>query len=206
MDISFAKGGNWQEHLFTAYSFRFTETPVFTQLTDCITTAVNPEHREGFDNISLLSKERHTLGVTATLRCAFDGLGCPEIILVEEPEQCEDGAIRYGDCFEIVPWKNGMNIWRHYRETDGCCHWHLRLWLTFPVAENDIHELTVQVLDKQLHITLDGQKTILRTEDLPNRFHIGVTGCEGIARLYSLKITEGEGEYKRLKDLVPRKR
>jgi hypothetical protein len=206
MDISFAKGGNWQEHLFTAYSFRFTETPVFTQLTDCITTAVNPEHREGFDNISLLSKERYTLGVTATLRCAFDGLGCPEIILVEEPEQCEDGAIRYGDCFEIVPWKNGMNIWRHYRETDGCCHWHLRLWLTFPVAENDIHELTVQVLDKQLHITLDGQKTILRTEDLPNRFHIGVTGCEGIARLYSLKITEGEGEYKRLKDLVPRKR
>jgi hypothetical protein len=206
MDISFAKGGNWQEHLFTAYSFRFTETPVFTQLTDCITTAVNPEHREGFDNISLLSKERYTLGVTATLRCAFDGLGCPEIILVEEPEQCEDGAIRYGDCFEIVPWKNGMNIWRHYRETDGCCHWHLRLWLTFPVTENDIHELTVQVLDKQLHITLDGQKTILRTEDLPNRFHIGVTGCEGIARLYSLKITEGEGEYKRLKDLVPRKR
>jgi hypothetical protein len=206
MDISFAKGGNWQEHLFTAYSFRFTETPVFTQLTDCITTAVNPEHREGFDNISLLSKERYTLGVTATLRCAFDGLGCPEIILVEDPEQCEDGAIRYGDCFEIVPWKNGMNIWRHYRENDGCCHWHLRLWLTFPVAENDIHELTVQVLDKQLHITLDGQKTILRTEDLPNRFHIGVTGCEGIARLYSLKITEGEGEYKRLKDLVPRKR
>ena len=206
MDISFAKGSNWQEHLFTAYSFRFTETPVFTQLNDCITTAVNPEHREGFDNISLLSKERYTLGVTATLRCAFDGLGCPEIILVEEPEQCEDGAIRYGDCFEIVPWKNGMNIWRHYRENDGCCHWHLRLWLTFPVAENDIHELTVQVLDKQLHITLDGQKTILRTEDLPNRFHIGVTGCEGIARLYSLKITEGEGEYKRLKDLVPRKR
>lgn len=206
MDISFAKGGNWQEHLFTAYSFRFTETPVFTQLTDCITTAVNPEHREGFDNISLLSKERYTLGVTATLRCAFDGLGCPEIILVEEPEQCEDGAVRYGDCFEIVPWKNGMNIWRHYRENDGCCHWHLRLWLTFPVAENDIHELTVQVLDKQLHIALDGQKTILRTEDLPNRFHIGVTGCEGIARLYSLKITEGEGEYKRLKDLVPRKR
>ena len=203
MKISFAKDGNWKEQMFTAYSYRFTETPEFTQLDDCITTAVNPNHREGFDNISLLTRERYELGVTATLRCAFDGLGCPEIILVEEPEQCDDGAIRYGGCFEVIPWKNGMNVWRHFREEDGCCHWHIRLWLTFPLAEKDIHELKVQVLDKQLVITLNGSRTILRTEDLPHKFHLGVTGCEGIARMYDLDIVPGEGEYKRLKDFVP---
>lgn len=205
MKISFAKDGNWKEQMFTAYSYRFTETPEFTQLEDCITTAVNPEHREGFDNISLLSNERYELGVTATLRCAFEDEGCPEIILVEEPEKCDDGAIRYGGCFEIIPWKNGMNVWRHYREANGCCHWHIRLWLTFDQEENKIHELQVQVLDKELHITLNGQKTILHVDDLPYKFHVGITGCEGIARMYDLEITPGEGEYKRHKDSVPSK-
>ena len=202
MKISFAKDGNWKEALTQAYSFRFTETPDFTQLEDCISTAVNPDHREGFDNISLLSKERFETGVTATLRCAFEDVGCPEIILVEEAEQCSDGAVRYGGCFEVIPWKNGMNVWRHYREVNGCCHWHIRLWLTFELEENRIHELTVQVLDKQLVITLNGQKTILRTEDLPHRFHVGVTACEGIARLYDLEITPGEGECKPARDSV----
>ena len=203
MYIDFSKGC-WEEKEFTTcYSFRFTETPRFTQEADHIRTAVNPEHREGFDNISLLTRDTYTAGVTATIHCAFEGVGCPEIILVEEPEQCDDGAVRYGGCFEIIPWKNGMNVWRHYREVNGCCHWHIRLWLTFDLEENKIHELTVQVLDKELHITLNGQKTILHTEDLPYKFHVGITGCEGIARLYDLQITPGEGEYKRHKDSVP---
>ncbi len=203
MKISFAKGHNWKNNLIQAYTFRFTETPDFTQLDDCISTAVNPDHWEGFDNISLVSKDRYYPGVSATLRCAFEDVGCPEIILVEELEQCDDGAVRYGDCFEIIPWKNGLNVWRHYREADGCCHWNLRLWMTFPVTEQDIHELTVQVLDKQLHITLDGQKTILRTEDLFGKFHVGVTACEGIARLYDFEITPCTEDIPRTKDFVP---
>ena len=203
MKISFAENGNWKNELVQAYTFRFTETPDFTQLEDCISTAVNPQHWEGFDNISLLSKERFSLGVTATLHCAFEGVGCPEIILVEEPETCADGAVRYGDCFETVLWKNGIYVWRHYRENDGCCHWNMRLGMTFPVSEGDIHELTVQVLDKQLHITLDGQKTVLRTEDVPNRFHIGVTACEGIVRLYDFEVTPATEEVPKLRDFVP---
>ena len=47
----------WKKELVQAYSFRFTETPDFTQAGDHVTTAANPTHREGFDNISLLSPE-----------------------------------------------------------------------------------------------------------------------------------------------------
>ena len=203
MNISFAKENNWQEHLFYAYTFRFKDTPLFTQLEDCITTAVNPTHREGYDNVSLLSKQVHSLGVTVTTHCSFNGYGCPEIILVEVPEQCPDGAVRYGACYEIIPWKNGINVWRHYRDADGRCHWHLRLGLTFPVEEDKLHEMTVQVLDKQLHITLDGMKTVLRTEDLPENFHVGITGCEGIARFYDMQILPAEGPVQRLQDREP---
>ena len=130
MQINFAKDCWKETELTTAYSFRFTETPRFTQEADHVRTAVNPDHREGYDNISMLTKDTYTAGATATLHCAFEGLGCPEIILVEKVEECEDGAMRYGACFEIVLWKNGINVWRHYRE-EGKCFWHLRMGLEY---------------------------------------------------------------------------
>ena len=108
--INFAKGQWTQEDLQTAYSFRFTETPDFLQNEDHIANQVNPDHREGFDNISLVTPETYGTGAKATLRCSFEGKGCPEIILVEQPEKCEDGALRYGACFEIVLYQGGVNI------------------------------------------------------------------------------------------------
>ena len=187
MHINFAKG-KWSERdLTTAYSFRFTETPVFTQLDDCITTCVNKDHREGFDNISLLSKETYGVGAKATIHCAFEGLGCPEIILVPEAETCEDGAVRYGACFELVLWKNGINVWRHYRE-NGECFWHKRLGMTFSNEESRIHELSLEVKEQELELTLNGRKTTLHTEDIPTKFHLGITGCEGIVRIYDMTI------------------
>lgn len=189
MKVSFKKDLWSEKDLLTAYSFRFTETPLFTQEDDHIATCVNQNHREGFDNISLLTPIRFTYGAKATLRCAFEGLGCPEIILVPEMEQCEDGAIRYGACFEVVLWKSGINVWRHYREKEKC-FWHKRLGMTFSNEENKMHELSLLVKEQELEITLNGQKTTLRTEDIPERFYLGVTGCEGIVRLYDLCIEE----------------
>ncbi len=180
---------DWKKELVQAYSFRFTETPDFTQCADHITTAVNPQHREGYDNISLLSPEVCTVGAKARLRCSFDGMGCPEIILVEKLETCSDGAVRYGACFEVVLYKNGVNVWRHYmEETDHRCYWHKRLGLMMPVAEKELHELEVRTEENGIVFFVDGVGVQLRTEDLPERFYLGVTACEGIARLYELEI------------------
>ena len=192
MNINFGDK-NWKQQLTQAYSFRFTETPDFAQENDHITTSANKNHREGFDNISLLSKETYKAGVKAKLTCAFDGLGCPEIILVEKTEDCPDGAVRYGACFEVVLWKNGVNVWRHYMdENDHHCHWHKRLGLTMPVEEKELHELQVQVIRNYIVFSIDGVSIKLRTEDLPEQFHVGVTGCEGIVRLYKFEIEQHE--------------
>lgn len=181
---------NWHgEGLVTAYSFRFTETPEFTQKEDCIATCVNPSHREGFDNISLLTREQYSGDMDMTLTCAFEDWGCPEIIIVPEMEHCDDGALRYGPCFEVVLYKNGINVWRHFRD-GGKCHWHKRLGTVFPVTQNEIHVLHVQVRDKTLLIQVDDQKIELRVEDLPETFHVGLTACEGIVRLYEMAITQ----------------
>lgn len=184
---SFADDG-WRDELIQAYSFRFTETPDFKREGDHITTAVNPEHREGYDNISLLCKEKFSVGVKATLRCSFDGLGCPEIIIVKKPETCDDGAVRYGECFEIVLWRSGVNVWRHFMDGEHKCSWHNRLTLEAPMNEGDIHELRVEIKTDYISVEVGRVKFKLRTEDLFDSFYVGVTACEGIARLYDLSI------------------
>ena len=188
--ISFGNDA-WKQALMTAYSFRFTEKPEFIQQADHITTSANSAHREGFDNISLLSRGKYEKGVRAKLRCAFDGLGCPEIIIVEHTEDCPDDAVRYGACFEVVLWKNGVNVWRHYMDTaDHRCFWHKRLGLSMPVAEGEIHELEVEIIRNYIVFSVDGVGIKLRTEDLPEKFHVGVTACESIVRLYEMEIEQ----------------
>lgn len=187
MNYNFSEGCWTQKELAVAYSFRFTETPDFVQHEDCIGSGVNENHREGFDNVSLLTRDAFGVGAQATIRCAFEGMGCPEIIIVEKMEACEDGAVRYGACFEIVLYKNGLNVWRHYRE-DGKCSWHKRLGLEFSVSENEVHELSAQIKENYLVVTIDNKRFTLRVDDLPSSFHLGITACEGIARIYEMQI------------------
>ncbi len=188
MHISFAEN-QWEDSgLVKAYTFRYTQTPDAHQGEGHIYSDVNPNHPEGFDNISFLTPDTCRAGVTARLSCAFEGLGCPEIILVPRAEACPDGAVRYGACFEVVLYRGGINVWRHYRE-NGECSWHRRLGLEQPVTENTVHQLQVQVLEKELAISLDGMTVTLRTEDIPESFHLGITLCEGVARAYEFSVS-----------------
>lgn len=178
----------WNDQpLQIAYSYRFTETPEFIQNEDHIAGGVNPHHREGFDNISLLCREVCSSGTRVTIHCAFEELGCPEIIFAEQPEVCPDGAVRYGACFEVVLYKNGINVWRHYRD-EGQCHWHKRLGWEFPVAEGIKHTLSVDILPEEMLINIDGNRLSLRIEDMFGVFHPGITVCEGIARVYDMTV------------------
>ena len=186
--INFANS-DWKKELTTAYSFRFTETPEFTQKGDHVTTVVNTNHREGFDNISLLYTENtFSSDVTAKLTCSFDDIGCPEIIIVKKPETCEDGAVRYGECFEVVLWKNGVNVWRHFMDENYKCSWHKRLGLNTSFTEGDIHNLTVTIKKNYISFDVDGISTDLRVEDIFDNFYVGITACEGIVRLYDFSI------------------
>ena len=188
--VNFAKGAWQQNELQKAYSFRFTETPPIRQKEDCIASEPNPEHREGYDNISFLTGETYSVGAKATLRCAFEGLGCPEIILVEKPENCPDGEVRYGACFEVVLYKHGVNVWRHYMDENHKCSWHKRVGVKIPVAENELHTLQVEIKENYLVFSVDGWETAIRTEDIFEKFYFGLTMCEGIARAYEFSVEE----------------
>lgn len=188
----FAEEG-WKHHLQQVYSFRFTETPVFTQKDGYITTAENPNHRQGYDNITMLSQKVYSAGVKATTHCAFDGSGCPALIMVKNPEKYSDGVVRYEECFEVVLWKNGVNVWRYYIDKDQKCRWHRRLEFKMPVQEKDIHRLEMLVEKDYLSFSLDGISAKLRAEDLFDTFYLGVNACEGIVRFYDLEIETLDG-------------
>ncbi len=186
VDFSSWKG----DELTRAYTFRYQDAPVPKQTQSGIETQVNPAHKEGFDNVSYLSKEKYSAGVMAELKCSFEGTGCPEIILVENAENCLDGVVRYGACFEIVLYKGGVNIWRHYMDENRVCSWHRRLGVEWNVPENEVHTLTVHVKENEIGFSVDGIAASVRTEDIFKEFHVGLTLCEGIARAHEMVILE----------------
>ncbi len=191
MKYTFAEN-NWNPAaLHMAHTWRYEARTPYRQGVDCIYSNKNPDHPEGFDNVSLVTKETYTTGDVAAIRCSFEGLGCPEIILVPALDFDETGA-RYGACFEIVLYEKGINVWRHYRQ-DGKCSWHNRLRLTSPLEPGKVHALQVEVLEHDLAITLNGVRHTLRTEDLPEKFHFGITMCEGIARVYEFETAHKTG-------------
>ncbi len=187
--FSFARADR-NNSLLQAYTFRFTETPTPAQQDTCIASMPNPAHTEGYDNVSFLTPQQYAPGAAATLRCSFEGLGCPEIILVPAAQRCDDGALRYGACLEVVLYKNGINVWRHYRDAAGQCSWHKRLGWEFSPAENTVHTLRVATRPQYLDIQVNDAKTTLRVDDLFENFHFGITLCEGIARAYDLDVEQ----------------
>ena len=185
--ISFAAKAWEDSGLVYAYTRRFPQTPVFTQHFDHVENRADPEGPGGYENISLLTERKYQAGTTVTSTMEFEGLGAPIIMFSETMERDEDGTLRFDDYFEVVLYKNGINVWRHFR-TDGVCSWHKRLGIQYPVAAGEKHLLSVEVKERMLCITLDGQTNFLRVEDLFESFCLGVTACEGIARLYEFSV------------------
>ena len=190
-NISFIPGGWDNGELVYAYSYRFEETPVFLQREDCIENRKNDGAVYGFDNISLLTREKYGPGMTVTTRCAFEDLGAPLIVLTPQITQDPRGINRYGDYIEVVLWKNGVNVWRMWME-NGTVTWKQLLGVEFPVSEGEAHILSVTAHADSLEITADGRKMWLHVPELYPAFHVDINACEGINRFYSFRVSKPE--------------
>lgn len=183
------KEHSWEQDSLTyAYSFRFEETPVFVQKADCIENTKNEDAVYGYDNISLLTKEKFGPGTKLTTRCAFEDLGAPLLVIADQLSTDDRSVARYGDYLEVVLWKNGVNVWRMWME-NGEVTWKQLMGVDFPVSEHEIHTLSVTIEKDTLHIEADNQKMLLYIEDMYPSYHLGINSCEGINRFYSLSIS-----------------
>lgn len=188
MNISFERNA-WDESAVThAYTYRFPYTNRFIQHDDCIENAANPAMPDGFDYLSLITREKYPLGTRITTHCSFSGDAAPLLIFADALDECADGFRRYGNYFEVVLYKNGVNVWRLWRKENGEVTWHRRLGAEFPVAVDEVHTLSAEVRENELFLDLDGMRFTLRAEDLFPSFHLGITGCEGPCRFYDMEI------------------
>jgi len=73
-------------------------------------------------------------------------------------------------------------------EADGSVKVRNLLRLEHPVQTGVVHELSVEIQNDRFVIFLDGAKTELYCGDIYDRFHLGITGCEGPCRFYDMTI------------------
>lgn len=188
MNISFRRQA-WDESAVThAYTYRFPYTNRFLQHEDAIENGKNPAMSDGYDYLSIMTREKYPRGTKITTHCSFSGNAAPLLIFSDDLDTCADGVYRYGNYFEVVLYKSGLNVWRLWRGADGKVTWHKRLGVTFPVSENERHTLSTEVSENYLNITLDKLCVSLRAEDLFPAFHLGITGCEGPCLFYDMEI------------------
>lgn len=186
--IEFTKG-KWEKSLIYAHSYRWTETPVVIQEEDCVVNAVNPDTEQGFDNISLMTREKYGVGTKLTTTCSFEKTAAPLFVIADKYYENEDGVLKYGDYLEIVIWKYGLNVWQMYME-DGIVKWNQLLGVEFPLTEDEKHTMSVEILDEAIRMEVEGRVFLLRVENLNQTYHVGVNMCEGITRFYDFTIED----------------
>ena len=184
-EIKFTKG-NWEEDFMYAYSERFPFAPKFIQEEDCIVNGRNPGMKDGFDYTTIMTKEMYGKGTKLWVTTSFENYGAPLITITDTLRTDEEGNLKYGNYQEVVLWENGLNVWNLYME-DGTVKWYKLAAIDFSVETNTKQELYVEFMDKYVKIGAKGHSATVRIENMPEKFYIGITGCEDINRFYDLK-------------------
>lgn len=176
MKVDFSRGQWTGAPLTYAYSFRFTETPVFLQEDDCIVNQKNDSFEQGFDNVTLMAESAYEPGAAISAVCSFETYGAPLFVIAKELHRCPDGALRYGDYLEVVLYENGLNVWR-MKMTDGKVSWVKLLGAVFPVPAGEKHTFSARVTKTGLEIEACGRKFALYVEDMYSSFYLGINAC-----------------------------
>lgn len=187
LSVNFKKG-EWENKLEYAYTSRYEAFPQFVQEKDCVVNQKNDVNNYGFDNVTLVTKEKYEEGTTVTAECSFDVMGAP-LILITDGLYEENGKLRFGDYYEVVLYEDGINVWQMYME-DSTVKWNKLLGVAFKVSEKEKHTFSVKLLKQAFEITCGEEKIWLRVPDLPKSVNLGITACEGINRFYGFSVTE----------------
>lgn len=193
MKIDFSSP-DWESVLTYAYTRRFNTFARFDREADCIVNRANPAVLFGYDNISVVTREKYPTQICVKTRCSFEKYGAPLIMFANDLYTDEQGNLRFDDYYEVVLWEEGINVWRLWNdgkdpETNGLT-WKLVLGARFEVAGREIHELCVRVNGKKMQVSVGGHEMFLTVPELSDSVYVGIDACEGINRFYNLTIEE----------------
>lgn len=186
--ISFTKG-SWEDRLVHAYTTRMSYTPRLVQEADCVRNGTDERSADGYDYTTVITGRMYGAGTRLTLVCEFDNYGAPLFTFTDKVWRDDAGELRYSDCFEVVLWESGINVWQ-LCETDGKTTPIKLFYSTFPVTAGQVHSMQVRILESCLEVIVGERTYGVYIPDLPKEMYVGVTACEAINRLYSLTIED----------------
>ncbi len=179
------------------YSVACRDCVAVTQEDDCISADFNPAIGD-FDYIGLAMREPVEGDRTVTVRCAFEALGAPLVVLADSVTTDEFGHRRFGPMYEVVAYAGGCNVWRilpNLDPNDPERGYTVRsiTQQSFPVPEKTPLTMTVRISGtgtdrRALTVTLGDRTFTVDAPDLPDRYTVGLTLCEGKNRFYSLDV------------------
>ncbi len=188
MKLDFSKAGWKTDDIVYASTYRFESTPEFKQCDGWIENGTNPNQNFNCDNVAFLTKQKYKSGTCAVAECSFTGVSAP-LITVAKDMYSDNGVYKYGDYFEVVIWRYGLNIWRMVMDGDKKVKHKLILGLDHALEENVRHTVSATVNGDMLEVGVDNCITVrVYMEEVYDSFHLGIDACEGICRFYSFGI------------------
>ena len=155
----------------------------------------NSNQGAGFDYISPISKKKYEAGVSVSASCRFYGDGAPLIVFSDDIVENTDKTSMYRLHFEVVIYKDGINVWRIVPRPETP-KWPVESTLlfsvNFPIPEGEEKSFTVKIEEKRLVIALEGNTYTVDCDEIPKEFHVGFTACEGACEFGSFSIETTE--------------
>ncbi len=145
---------------------------------------------EGYAYISVQTKKQYDTGTDIVLHCAFQGTGAPLICFTDDLAE-KNGEKVYGLYYEVVAYAQGCNIWRVNPPKQENAPFETTLLgnMCFPVEGGTVAELKVEFGDGGIQVQMNGHCAEVKISDIPKRFHIGFTACEGICQFSDFAIS-----------------
>ena len=137
---------------------------------------------------SMVLKERFHGNVDIRTVMLFQHRMAPLIVIAPELGKDADGTPEYREHWEVVLFDKGVNVW-HHNYKDGKPGWKEAAFARFDLKPGEKHEVAVAIRHgkrgKTLQVTVNGKYTFGYLDDsLPDTYHVGITGCEGVNRFY----------------------
>ena len=164
---------------------------VIRQEEDCIANSMN-ETTGDYDYIGIAMAEPTEGNCTVTAHCSFEKYGAPLIVFADGVHTDDTGCRLYDAIYEVVAYEGGCNVWRILPVPDPERKRNFTVInitrQTFAVEAGSVVEMTVRLRGKRILVTVNGYSFDVEIPDLPDRYFIGITTCEGINRFYDLTV------------------
>lgn len=130
--------------------------------------------------------------VEISSKMSFDYRMAPLIVIAEDFGKSKDGKHpEMREHFEIVLFDRGLNVWHHMYK-NGKPSWHKAAFMLTPFKNKKVYDVKITMEKKknimQMTIECDGKTFGYQDEALPEKFYVGLIGCEGRCRFYDFKV------------------